>query len=124
MKKITKIWLSKADEDYSVAAGIVRRRKIPANTVCFHCQQAAEKYLKGFLQENMVRFTKTHDLLALLDLARTKAPQLGLLLDDFKLLNRYAVAHRYPGSDADPKEAKGAVAAARRIRATILPLIQ
>ena len=102
MKKITTLWISKADEDYSIATGLLRRRRIPADGVCFHCQQSVEKYLKGFLQENMIRFNKTHDLLALLELAKKPIPHLVLLFDDFKFLNKYAVAFRYPGDDADP----------------------
>lgn len=34
----------------------------------FHVQQCAEKYLKGRLQEEDIRFSKTHDLEILLDL--------------------------------------------------------
>lgn len=76
MKKITRTWVIKAEEDFSVATGIVRRRRIPSNTVCFLCQQSAEKYLKGLLQENEVVFSKTHDLVVLHGLAQNPVPQL------------------------------------------------
>ena len=33
------------------------------NIICYHCQQAAEKYLKGFLVSKYIPFEKTHDLL-------------------------------------------------------------
>jgi HEPN domain-containing protein len=38
--------------------------------VCFHCQQAAEKYLKALLQEKGAAVLKTHDLEDILDLLR------------------------------------------------------
>lgn len=38
------------------------------NAIAFHCQQAAEKYLKAFLTWHQVAFSKTHDLQELLDI--------------------------------------------------------
>ena len=66
MKGLTAEWLAKVGEDYSVAAGLLRRRKVPADSVCFHSQQAAEKFLKAVLQQRGTRFGKTHDLEGLL----------------------------------------------------------
>jgi HEPN domain-containing protein len=119
MKKTTSEWVAKAEEDYSVAAGLIRRRQIHADAICFHCQQMAEKYLKGLLQENNVHFTKTHDLEILGELARPLVPSLSLLQNDFEALTDYAVKFRYPGNSATPAKAKAAVAAAKRIRATV-----
>jgi HEPN domain-containing protein len=48
----------------------------PADLVCFHCQQGAEKYLKGFLAWHAVPFPRTHDLAALLAAAVLIAPDL------------------------------------------------
>jgi HEPN domain-containing protein len=50
MRKLTAEWVAKAEEDFSVAAGLLRRRKIPADSVCFHSQQCAEKFFKAVLQ--------------------------------------------------------------------------
>ena len=101
-KSLTAEWLDKAQEDYSVATGLLRRRKIPVSSICFHCQQAGEKYLKALLQERDVRFGRTHDLEELLRLAGGKAPRLLSLADDFRLLSDYSVRYRYPGFDATP----------------------
>jgi HEPN domain-containing protein len=124
MKGLTAEWLAKAEEDYSVAKGLVRRRKIPADSVCFHCQQAAEKYLKALLQERGVRFGRTHDLEGLLRLCAVAYPQLTLLVGDSQLLNDYAVRYRYPGIDATKKQSQMAAKAAARVRAIILPLLK
>jgi HEPN domain-containing protein len=123
MKGLTAEWLAKAEEDYSVAAGLLRRRKVPADSICFHSQQAAEKFLKAVLQEQGIHFGKTHDLEGLLRLCTTAVPQLTLLVADAQLLNDYAVRYRYPGIDATRKQASLAVKAAGRVRRTVLPLL-
>jgi HEPN domain-containing protein len=124
MKELTTEWLAKAEEDYSVASGLLRRRKIPADSICFHCQQAAEKFLKGILQEQGIRFGRTHDLEGLLRLCTTAFPQLTLLVADAELLNDYAVRYRYPGIDATKTQARLAVKAVGRVRRTVLPLLK
>jgi len=123
MKSLTAEWLAKAEEDYSVATGLLRRRKIPADSICFHSQQAAEKFLKAILQEHNIPFGKTHDLEGLLRLCTTVFPQLTLLAADAQLLNDYAVRYRYPGIDATTKQARAAVQAAKRVRRIVIPLL-
>jgi HEPN domain-containing protein len=123
MKGLTAEWLAKAEEDYSVAVGLLRRRRVPADSICFHCQQAAEKFLKAALQERGVHFGKTHDLEGLLRLCTTVVPHLTLLVGDAQLLNDYAVRYRYPGIDATKKQAKLAAKSAGRVRRAVLPLL-
>ena len=51
MKRTTREWVNKAEADYR-AAGRLHRGSDPLHDiVCFHCQQCAEKYLKGLLEE-------------------------------------------------------------------------
>lgn len=117
MKPVTRQWVEKAEADYDVATGLSRRRKRPVpDHVCFLCQQAAEKYLKAFLQENAVAFPKTHDLPDLLALATPVDPALGRLLPQLRGLTDYAVDFRYPGTNAVVEDAKDAVKAARVVR--------
>ena len=122
-ERLTVEGLDKAQEDYSVATGLLRRRKIPANSICFHCQQAGEKYLKALLQERDLRFGRTHDLEELLRLAGQKAPRLLSLAGDLRLLSDYSVRYRYPGFDATPYQARRAVQAARRVRVSLLAML-
>ena len=123
MKGLTAEWRAKAEEDYSVAKGLLRRRKVPADSVCFHSQQAAEKFLQAVLQEQGVHFGKTHDLEGLLRLCTSPFPRLTLLVADAQLLNDYAVRYRYPGIDATKNQARLAVKAAGRVRRIVLPLL-
>ncbi|MFZ5833023.1 MAG: HEPN domain-containing protein [Planctomycetota bacterium] len=92
MKSLTAEWVSKATEDYSVAAGLARRKILPANSICFHCHQCAEKLLKALLQEAGIPFGKTHDLEVLMRQACVPWPAVTSLHADFVLLNDYAVA--------------------------------
>jgi len=62
-------WFKKADNDLKNARIVVEVEDAPIDTVCFHCQQSAEKYLKGFLVYHNIGFEKQHDLDYLLDLA-------------------------------------------------------
>ena len=69
MKAATREWVRCAEEDFDVAAALLRRRtKTAANSIGFHCQQCVEKYLKARLEEGNLNMPKTHDLVALLQL--------------------------------------------------------
>jgi len=123
MNALTAEWLTKGEEDYSVAIGLLRRRRIPANSICFHCQQAAEKYLKATPQENGIRFGKSHDVEELGRMLSGSTPELLLLTDDLKLLSDYAVRYRYPGFDATVRQARSAVEAAKKVRLMVRGLL-
>jgi HEPN domain-containing protein len=62
MKKLTAEWVQKAEEDYQVAVQTHRGGGRFHNAVCFHCQQASEKYLKALMEEAGLSVPKTHDL--------------------------------------------------------------
>lgn len=69
MKPITKEWVDKAEGDWATALREIRARKNPGyDSACLHAQQCAEKYLKARLQEANIAFTKTHDLVKLLNM--------------------------------------------------------
>ena len=50
MKRHAAQWVLKAEEDIEVARKLAAEAKPHRDAVCFHCQQAAEKYLKALLQ--------------------------------------------------------------------------
>ncbi|MBN1583285.1 MAG: HEPN domain-containing protein [Anaerolineae bacterium] len=47
--EIARQWVAKAQNDLLNADNNLHSQKIPHDTVCFHCQQAAEKLLKAYL---------------------------------------------------------------------------
>ena len=120
MKASTREWIKKAESDYELAMLLTRRRKTPMRDhICFHCQQSAEKYLKARLEQAGVRFPKTHDIEALLHLAKQWHPLWVALLPAGKQLTDYGVKVRYPGAEATAAEVKAATLAARAIRAEV-----
>jgi HEPN domain-containing protein len=117
MKPSTREWVAKAEEDFLAASALNRRRKVPLwNTVCFHVQQAVEKYLKARLEEAGHAVPKTHDLLHLLNLLTPVEPLWSSYHSAFSLLISYAVQTRYPGSSVTRADAKHAIGLCRQFR--------
>lgn len=54
-------WIDKAKKDIK-AVEIIREYDEMTEIVCFHCQQAAEKYLKALLLSKNEEITKTHNI--------------------------------------------------------------
>lgn len=94
---LVKDWFRKADNDLRNAKIVIEAEKPPTDTVCFHCQQTAEKYLKGFLVHHNTEFEKEHDLDYLLDLCCQIDSSFDSLRDIAENLTPYAVESRYPG---------------------------
>jgi HEPN domain-containing protein len=116
MKKATREWVRKAEADYRLAARIARGSEPFHDQLCFHCQQAAEKYLKALLEELSQPVPKTHDLDHLLNLLRPSHPTLGSLRRGFVFLTDFAVDTRYPGNRASKRQATSALRWAGRVR--------
>ena len=63
-------WVEKAEHDLRNAEYVLGLAEdCPTDTVCFHCQQCVEKYLKALLIHHGIDFPRTHDLVVLLNLA-------------------------------------------------------
>jgi HEPN domain-containing protein len=91
-------WLAIAHEDIRVA----RRLSLapPARRVAaYHCQQAAEKMVKGLLVNASAPFRRTHDMDELADLAASSYPECQDLLDTVRALTVWGLAYRYPGTE-------------------------
>ncbi|NOY52990.1 MAG: HEPN domain-containing protein [Deltaproteobacteria bacterium] len=114
-------WIEKAENDLRNAEHTLSMEKnCPFDTVCFHAQQCAEKYLKGLLVSVSADFPKTHDLRLLLQLARLKVP-IDVEMKRLLVLNRYPIEARCPG-EWEPitrSEAEEAVKIAREVRKSI-----
>ena len=118
-------WIEKADADLEVArrmaaesANRLRIREI----VGFHCQQAAEKYLKALLTRCQIEFPKTHDIKTLLQLAGDPvADSLGAA----KWLTPFGVEIRYPGETAEmlPGDEDKALELASQVRQVVLGIL-
>ena len=109
-------WLTIAESDFQAYKILASSEKPPTMEVCFHCQQCAEKYLKAFLQERMVRFERTHNLTTLLDLCLPLDQEFEKLRRELERLENYSVAVRYPGAKVSLEIAQEAFALAKKIR--------
>jgi HEPN domain-containing protein len=98
--------------------------KEPAHDgVCFHCQQSAEKYLKSILEENGSTIPKTHDLVDLLQMVTALGSDLPPLLRGCMFLSQFAVEFRYPGKDANERQATAALRWGDRVRTACRDLL-
>lgn len=117
MNEVTGEWVTKADNDFYSADLLLHAGDAPLiDTACFHCHQSAEKYLKAFLTDHLVRFERTHVLADLLALCMSVDNDFKKLADDLSSLEGYAVAIRYPGAIVSVELAEETFKTTRRIR--------
>jgi HEPN domain-containing protein len=123
---LIRAWCEKGRRDFITAQNaLLDTREIFPDIICFHAQQAAEKYLKAYLVYFEQDFPKTHALEDLVLLAQSKYPACRNLFASACDLSPYAVEIRYPDSPSPSlKDADEAVHSAREIREYILRKIQ
>lgn len=88
----------KAHSDLRSARALVALPEPATDTAIYHCQQAAEKALKGYLAFRDRPLERTHDLERLLELATALEPAFAPLETQADVLNPYATAFRYPNT--------------------------
>lgn len=116
LKEKASEWFRKGDNDIRTAEIVVKEDDPPTDTICFHCQQAVEKYLKGYLTLNGIEFLKSHDLDYLLKLC--EGGEFEIKRQDVLRLNKYAIEPRYPADIPvyyTVEEAKKAIELAKEI---------
>lgn len=94
-EKLAFEWFEKGNHDFQDAQRLYKNGGYP-DTICFHCHQAAEKYLKGFLVFNRKVPKKVHDLVVLLEGCHAINKKFRQILDEAKQLNKYYIEARYP----------------------------
>jgi HEPN domain-containing protein len=98
-----KNWLFRANEDIAVIKSLVNAgTEYYTSSICFHAQQASEKFLKAYLAYHNVDFPRTHDLDFLL-LECQKIDKKAFRID-FKSLTDFGVSIRYPDDFYIPEE--------------------
>jgi len=99
MKELSELeqWFSIANSDYNIAEHIFNSMyPKPLEAVCFHCQQCAEKSLKGFLVFKETDFPKTHDLVKICNMCIELDKGFEKFLKMCQRLTLYATKLRYP----------------------------
>lgn len=101
--ELVRAWLIKAQHDLATARKVVTEPDPFFDTAIFHCQQAAEKAIKGFLVFHQQRFEKTHNIQHLIELAAPFADGFSLWLEAGERLTPYATLFRYLGDLVEPE---------------------
>ncbi|MCI0354939.1 MAG: HEPN domain-containing protein [Acidobacteria bacterium] len=114
-------WLAKAEDDMLVIGSILAAPRVSWEAVAFHAQQAAEKFLKGFLAGKGTQPPKTHDLVVLLEIASEHDAGLGQFQVHARKLNSVYISSRYPSTPSPTEgEARECMEIARQVRAAVL----
>lgn len=119
-----KEWFIKAENDLLNVENNLRAPVCPADTVCFHCHQIAEKYLKGFLTLHNQKIEKTHNLLFLYNLYIKFDNRIEAIKDALIELNPFSIASRYPFSldEITQEDAESAYEKAIHVRNLIISI--
>ena len=89
-------WIQIAEEDFYSAQLLNQADRKPFEIICYHCAQAVEKYLKGYLTYNETTPEKTHNLLLLLDICIGKEDIFEKIRTECSFLNKFTNEIRYP----------------------------
>ncbi len=122
LRDLTGDWVGKAERDYRAAERLLRDEDRLRDIIAFHCQQAAEKYLKAFLVRHQIEFPKSHNIRLLLNLVPRVSPEMAVVLREVAELSPYGVDVRYPGDVPDvlPGEEEKLFELARRTKETVM----
>ncbi len=81
------------------SAKILFEHEADNEIVCFHCQQAIEKYLKGYLVHITGRVQEGHSLVRLCKKASTYQEVFKSLVKLVAIVDIYYIETRYPAAD-------------------------
>jgi HEPN domain-containing protein len=122
MDEYVKKWLIKAMGDLKVAENETKLplEDVVTEAICFHSQQAVEKFLKAFLITKNVEFGKTHNLEFLIELCGKEDKEFRKV--DVGDLSFYAVEVRYPDEFYTPsvEEAKECLKIAKMVKEFVM----
>ena len=96
-KYISKEWFEFAKRDLESAKFLINMNPKPLEIICYHCEQSAEKYLKGYIILNENKSERTHDLIVLNNKCKAIDASFETIEDDCIELVPYGVQvkHQY-----------------------------
>lgn len=93
--KVVQEWFAKADSDFDQAKFLLKSKR-PLEYVAYFLQQAAEKYLKGFLISNGWELEKIHNLDKLIKECSKFDKVFLKFIPSFRKISRFYFESRYP----------------------------
>lgn len=120
-----KEWQGLADMDLKTAEYLKEMKPMPTEIICYHCQQSAEKYLKGYLVFCGVAPPRMHDLDELCKLCLKYSDTFNSIADQCSDLTAYGVQPRYPMElTLDEKDLKQALDSAKKVKDFVVSIIK
>ena len=89
-------WLNFAKEDLETAKTLLNSEYLFNRSICYHCQQSAEKDLKAYIIYLDLPLNKTHNLIKLVDQISELDKEITHLQKAVEVLTDYIVTARYP----------------------------
>ena len=123
VREATAVWCAYAADDLRGAEDLLAMPDPRLGLVCYHCQQAAEKYLKSYLTSRQTPFRPVHQMEYLVQRCMASDLTFAEVLDAAVSLQPYASDVRYPFGPFEPPsltDADAAIACARQIRDFVL----
>jgi len=122
-------WFEIASVDLRAAAHLYETmHPKPFEIICYHCQQAVEKVLKGFLTDCDIEPPRIHDLEQLCKMCVRHDTSFEAFMEQCRDLTEYAASARYPSKDEiEESNAVFALKEAERIYtfcAALVPALQ
>ncbi len=100
--QLVQSWLTKAQHDLAAARVLADNSEPLLDIAIYHCQQAAEKAVKGFLVFCDQEFERIHDVEVLVRAAMSHEAGFAAWVAVGGLLTPYVRIFRYPGPSAEP----------------------
>ena len=124
--RILQQWLARGDEELRSAIHLsAMHHPTPDETICYLCQQSAEKYLKAFIFFRDIEPEKTHDLRELLKVCENYNASFSVLLSKLQILNDYGVMPRYPNElGITNEDMKVAIRYAKDVQEFVLQVLE
>lgn len=113
ISKRARSWIRFSLRDLVVARSLSGLGSTHWSACAYHCQQSAEKCMKGYMVQHAIQFPKTHDLRKLIQTISTYNPILAQKLKTAKRLSKYAIEYRYPDAANRPMTKQKAQSAVR-----------
>ncbi len=123
--KEAKKWQKLADMDLRTAEYLKKMKPLPIEIICYHCQQSAEKYLKGYLVFCGMVPPRMHDLDELCKLCLKYSNIFKSIADPCSDLTAYGVQPRYPMElILDEEDMKQSLDSARAVKDFVVAIIE
>ncbi|MCX6030545.1 MAG: HEPN domain-containing protein [Chloroflexi bacterium] len=124
-RQLVQSWLPKARRDLASARVLAANVEPLRDTAIYHCQQAGEKVVKGFLAFHDYEIERFHDVEKLIRSAIPCESQFASWVGVGRLLTPYATFFRYPGVTEEPsaEQYERAISAATALYEFVLSLL-